>query len=250
MPQKTNAMCIQVVKSSVTAFKFLVDGCNIPESYPRAIKILKSCDTKIDLLFKRTFWIQERIDDFRKQIDAFFQTPQLDAFYEEIKKPENEKSYHEFVLFLAKLPLLAGCDLLQTFKKMMQTIFCHSLYLVAHPLHIPVEIAKILINLALTLSQPDTWIMIGAGLIGTQVGFGLTIAPFYPMVMMIGLALAFSGISWGMIRSALDQNQPGQQKIGDQLVSQGQIFCEQVAASYCYGLLIGGLQQVLCNQCL
>ncbi|MBS0625954.1 MAG: hypothetical protein JSS32_07885 [Verrucomicrobia bacterium] len=209
----------------------------------RAITQLTLGETELDRLMPN-FWIQDKIDYFLQEIDRTFNTPNFDRFREQLSTVGQGKWYMELAMFLAKLPLKAGLNILNMLKNLLHMAVKGAVYLVAHPLKAPMELAKKILAIAYELAQPQTWVRVGSNLIGSGLGYSLvTPNPFSPIVLAIGTAMVLMGVTMKAVRAALEKQNPA--AVGEVLMEQGRIVAEDVTTGFCLGMLMGGIQQAV-----
>lgn len=106
--------------------------------------------------------------------------------------------YKELVDFLVKLPLRVARNIVKTFCQLIQTL----LYTAIHPLEAMVSVLRFLTDFIHSLRLEETWINMGASLMGAMVGAALIPGnPFSILGFAIGAAFVLGGISCKVIRN-------------------------------------------------
>lgn len=145
-------------------------------------------------------------------------------------------------IFLVKLPFKAARNIL----KLLYNFVKAAIYAVNHPLKSLTKMAKYLVEIVYQLTEPETWSLIGAGMIGFSAGQALTGNPLSVIGFIIGAALLLGGISIGALRSALKAEEGNvKDEVLKNLTKQAKAAMESASTAFVMGLILGAIQKCI-----
>ncbi len=155
-------------------------------------------------------------------------------------------SFAKLAQFLITLPFKSACNIANLLYQTIKAI----LYGLVHPIEGAARLAKLLINIAHALTKPETWIMMGAGMIGgglSQLALGNVLSP---IVMILGAVFMAGGLAAGSLMAALKFEESSARKKAalDYLVENGKKIPEAMMTGFLMGLMIGGIQKAMEKQ--
>lgn len=212
--------------------------------HQRIIKKLDRCEVKLDK-FLPNFQCQIAYDQFHAELmpKAELNNP----FNDWLKSNGHGNWYEQLATFLAKLPVKAARNVLRLVLNVIQAAVAIPSYALMHPLKSCVKLAKLLVALAHSLTQPETWSKLGISIVGSALGHAtVTSNPISIIAIAFGGALAVAGISLGTLKTALLAEKGMQmEKVQSYLSSQMQKLPEDFLTGYFTVLLLEGIQQVM-----
>jgi hypothetical protein len=211
-----------------------------PNWHQRSISYLDSVEKKLDQKIPNLA-IQNKIDVLGRYIQKKFAP--LNKFNNWLDSNGQGKWYQQLATFLAKLPVRAFRNIIQILYNIVKGI----VYTAVHPLKSLNHLAKMLVNLAHELTKPETWSIIGAGMIGASAGQAIVTAnPFALIGMGIGAAALVGGLTWGSIKAAVEVQQGMEIKaVKQHLWKQAKELPEPMLTGFVMGLIMGGIQRAI-----
>ena len=206
----------------------------------KAINFLSKVDAKLEEEMPN-FEIQNKIDRIGLLIEKKFAP--LKEFNQWLDSNGQGKWYKKLAIFLAKLPARAVRNIIRLLYNIIKGI----IYTAVHPLKSLNNIAKLIINLAHELIQPETWSKIGVGMVGASFGQALIAGnPISAFGFLIGSALLFSGLTCGAIKAAIKAEKGHRlQNVKNNLLFQAKQLPEAALTGFCMGLILGGIQKAV-----
>lgn len=208
--------------------------------HERAIAQLDNCERRLDELVPNSI-IQKKIDELGRAIENKFAP--LKKFNDWLNKNEMGSWYRQLAMFLVRLPIQAVRNIVRLLYSIIKGVF----YTTVHPIKAAVNLAKLLVRLAHELTKPETWSKIGAGILGASAGHALvTATPFSVIGLGIGAGMVVGGISIGMLKTALENEQGHRwDAIKEHLFLQVKALPEAALTGFIMGLIIGGIERAV-----
>lgn len=183
---------------------------------------------------------QKKVDEFIQLIDRRFE--KLKPFNDWIDSNNSKHWIKNLAIFLVKLPLKAARNIL----KLLYNLVKAAIFAVNHPLKSLAKMAKYLVEIIYQLSEPESWSILGAGLIGFSGGQALTGNPLSVIGFIVGAALLLSGLSLGALKSALKAEEGNvKEEIFKNLSKQAKAALESASTGLIMGLILGAIQKTL-----
>lgn len=138
----------------------------------------------------------------------------------------------ELVTFLVTLPFKSACNIARSVYQVLKA----AAYTAVHPMKAMTALAKALVRVANELTKIDTWIKIGAGMIGTSFG-----------QLVYGNPMALLGFILGgmvLIGATILKTHEWQNNIGT-VKEYCKMVPEAMMTGFLMGLLIGGIQEMV-----
>ncbi|MFI5344262.1 MAG: hypothetical protein ACHQUC_08585 [Chlamydiales bacterium] len=206
----------------------------------RVVKQLEAFDNTLDGWMPN--WIlQRKIDALGAFIQDTFSS--LTTFNSWLRSNGDGAWHAQLATYLAKLPLRAAYNIV--------TLLCNAikgiLYTATHPLKGLNAIAKQLILLVHSLTQPETWSKIGAGMIGAGIGQSLILSnPISVVAIGIGAACVIAGVSFGALKAAIESESSKKfEKTGHHVIQQLQQIPESFLTGFLMALLTSGIRKIM-----
>lgn len=207
----------------------------------KALDYLDGIDAKIAEIPNNV--LQDKIDGavsaMKKQVRTTFK-PLID-FRNWLDKREAKIWYDQLAEFLCKVPLSAALNVLEY----LYNTIAGFLNGVVHPLQAMNDLAKFLVNMAHQFTQPETYIRMGAGIMGASLGTAVVGNPFSVIGFGIGLAMMLGGLTAGSIREMYNAKDRGQAKelLKAFLMKECAGIPEAVITGFVTGIMMGLLQR-------
>lgn len=222
----------------------LLDNISIVNWKEHTVKQLEKWETKLDK-FLPPFNFQNSYDRMMEEITKAFS--KLRKFDHWLENNSQGNWYSRLATFLAKLPLKAARNILQLISNIILTACRIPFDIAMHPIKTPLKLAKLIIMLVHSLTQPETWTKMGSGIVGSSLAnIAVTSNPLSIFSIAIGGALILGGISIGTLKTALfAQKQERWNNAKNYLTQQVQETSEALFTGFCLSLLIEGIQQLI-----
>lgn len=150
-------------------------------------------------------------------------------------------SLGKLAILLTTLPLKAARNIANLLYQTLKAIA----YGVVHPIEGAAKLAKLLISMAHAMTKPETWTMMGAGMVGAGLGQMALGNVFAPIATIVGAAIMALGLSVGAIIQAIQKEgyNTRTEAALDYLLQQGKQIPEAMMTGFLMGLLIGAIQK-------
>jgi hypothetical protein len=206
----------------------------------RLIQLLDKADAKIEAILPN-FKIQTKLDNAADRIKEFFSP--LTKFNNWIDRSNNGKWYAEIGLFLTKLPLKVARNILRLVYNLIEA----ALFTTVHPLKALNKFVKCLVNLIHALTKPETWLKIGASVVGASIGNALISGnPFSLIALAIGGAMIYAGLAFSVVKAAIAAKRGERMDaVGLELLLQIKEIPESLLTGFAMGLMMGYLQKTI-----
>lgn len=184
--------------------------------------------------------IQQKIDQVGQYIRAQLRIHV--SFNEWLNQNDKETWYEQLDIYLCKLPLKTIYNIVSLLSRIIKS----ACYAVVHPLKAFNHLAQFLISIAYSFTQPETWCLLGAGLISSSAGQSLMSGnPLFLLGIAIGSTLTVSGLALSAVKAAIEAEEGSKlesaKNAAKALLKQ---LPETMLVSFCIGLLIGKIQQI------
>ncbi|MBS0655329.1 MAG: hypothetical protein JSR46_06110 [Verrucomicrobia bacterium] len=210
------------------------------EWHDRAISQLDAWEYALDEKIPN-FPIQDKIDSFGRKLKEEFAP--LTAFNTWLDSNGDGAFFEQLATFLVKLPARVVRNIVEVLYNIVHT----AIYAAVHPLKALNQLAKLLVTLVYELTKPETWTMIGAGMVGAGAGqLAVTGNPLSAIGIGIGGALLIGGLSVGALQAALEaeEGKRGEAALKN-LELQAKEIPEAMLTGFCMGLLIGAISKAV-----
>lgn len=149
----------------------------------------------------------------------------------------------KLALFLLALPFKAAKNIANLLYQTLKGIA----YAVVHPIEGVGKLVKLIIKMINALVESKTWVMMGAGMVGTGLGQMVLGNPFAPIVTIVGAGIMALGLSVGAIFAAIEKEGYSSRTDAalDYLIKQGKQIPEAMMTGFLMGLLIGAIQKAV-----
>ena len=205
-------------------------------------KIITHLETKEHELdqFLPDHAVQKKVDQFVHTIERKF--AKLSSFNRWINDNGKGHWIKRVALFLAKLPLRAARNILGLLLKCIKL----AVTAINHPLKTALRLAKYLTRLAFQLTEPETWTMLGVGMIGFSAGQALMGNPLSTMGFILGAALTVGGLGLGLLKTALKAESSTREKhLQKYMQNQLKSSAETLTTSFLMGIIMGSIQKAI-----
>lgn len=210
----------------------------------RSIQSLNKAENKLDQV-SPNWYIQNLYDQTVEQVSAWEQT--FVPFNTWLNSNNYTDWHAQLACCLAKLPIRVARNITTLIYSAIKIAISIPSYCLVHPLKAPLKLARIFIELATILTQPEVWTKIGGNLIGSSAGAAIVSGGLLGLIaLVIGGALAIGGISIGTLKTAL-LTQEGQRKeeIRKYLCTQFSQLTESILTGLCISMIVEGIHQVI-----
>lgn len=222
----------------------------IPEKFDmtnwkkRIFTVIDKQEKKLDLLMPSSEF-QRNFDIISTDISK--ESSQVKEFDNWLENNGHGAWYEQLAIFLAKLPLKAGRNIVRIIFNIIKIGIGAPAYLLMHPLKAPLILAKILVELVISLLEPETWSKIGGGLLGSSLGYAAVAGgPLGLISFGIGAAMVIGGISLGTLKTALlVQKDSRKGAVSKYLITQFKQLSENVLTGFCMVMLVEAVQQTI-----
>jgi len=210
----------------------------------RIITLLSNAEARLDKFVPNSKF-QTNFDTLCQHIQA--ESKGTKKFNEWLKDNGHGAWYTQLATFLAKLPIKAATNILRLICSAIKLAIGIPAYVLIHPLKTPLKLVKILVELVHALLQPETWIKIGGGLIGSSLGAAaISGGPLGVITFGIGAAMIIGGLSVGTLKTIL-MAEKGLKWTETKAFLHKQIkqIPEDIFTGFCMVMLLEGIQQVI-----
>ena len=151
--------------------------------------------------------------------------------------------YEKLAICLYKLPHRAALNIV----RLIYSIINEALYFSVHPTKSILRLARLCIRLLDLLTTPETWALLGAGMVGSSFGYSLVTATPLPLIgTAVGAALCIGGISLGALKQALlAENNQRWHQVGEFFSLQVRKIPEAILTGFLMGIIAGTIQQAV-----
>ncbi len=201
----------------------------------RAIRRLDGWEAYLDVKMPN-LPIQNKLDQLGRWIESKFAP--LKEFNEWLDSNVEGKWYKRLADLLVKLPARVVRDIIRQLYNIVKS----ALYACVHPLKASVKLAKMIVNLVHSLTIPENWSRMGAGLMGASFGQSIMVPnPASAIGFLIGGAMLLGGLSVGAVKAAIDARENRFEAAGQNILSQLKELPEVAVSGLCMGLITGGI---------
>ena len=146
-----------------------------------------------------------------------------------------------FLEFVIGLPLKSASNILKQLYRILKIVPVS----VIHPLETTAKLAKLIINFVHSLTQSETWVKMGVGMMGAGLAQMALGNLFASPAIIIGAIITTSAVSMGAVIAAIQKKQ-GETRIEailSYLLKTGKQIPEAMMTGFLIGLLIGAIQK-------
>lgn len=209
--------------------------------YGRIINYLDDLDKSLDNIPNNCY--QEKIDKIAASIQK--QISKLDGINTWLNDNGQGEWYKQLATFLYKLPICA----IRNIIRMVYVLIKEILLFAVHPLKQFSKLARMLVNLAMELTKPETWAKIGAGVIGASLGQAAVGCPLSIVGIGIGAAMLISGLTVTAIKAAVKSKSNKKfDDVKEALIKVGKELPEVMLTGFLIGLMMGAIRKTVTEQ--
>lgn len=205
----------------------------------RAVAWLDKVDQRMEVVFL-SCQFQQRVDALLSWTNKLFSKDTV--FNTWLNDNGCGTWYLQLAICLAKLPLRTARNILSMVHEIITSIIatCN------HPSRSLTNLARLILRLIDELQHPETWSRIGAGTMGSTLGFACsTGSPLALMGFGIGGAMVIAGMTFGLLQKALEEECDPQKVVYAYLLQESFQLSETLLTGFVTGALIGFVQNTI-----
>lgn len=208
---------------------------------------------KISLAFSQAIvnnvcLLQHRADTLGCEIDKKFRSLSVYIYWVKLERLLDQQFNGDWKKNLAKslaaLPLKSAANVIQIIYQYIKAV----LNAIVHPVGSSEKLVNQLKLIAMNVTQPEFWSLLGSGMIGSSLGSTAVGNPLSVIGVIVGVASMAGGLSAGAIKAALNNKENRLSAAGQNFKKQLALLPQNFSNALFLGLFMGGIQKALAKK--